>query len=57
VPLDAFVVVVTLLLLYAIYRNSRHLRKGRPLDGLTNGIMRAASRLRGPRPSNAGASE
>jgi lipopolysaccharide export system permease protein len=57
VPLYAFVVVVTLLLVYAIYRNGRQLRKGRPLIELTNGILRALGRLRGPRPSNAGASE
>jgi lipopolysaccharide export system permease protein len=57
VPLYAFVSVVTLLLIYAIYRNSRHLGKHRPLTELVDGIARAASRLREPRPSSAGASE
>jgi lipopolysaccharide export system permease protein len=55
--LYSFVVVVTLLLTYAVYRNSRHLRKGRSLTDMIDGLMRGASRLREPRPSSAGASE
>jgi lipopolysaccharide export system permease protein len=57
VPLYAFVIVVTLLLIYAIYRNSRQLGKHRPLTELAESIARAASRMREPRPSSAGASE
>ena len=56
-PLYIFIVSVTLLLIYAIYRNSKHLGKRRPLTELTDAAMRAASRLRGFRPSNAGVSE
>jgi lipopolysaccharide export system permease protein len=57
VPLYGFVIGVTLLLIYAIYRNSRQLGKRRPLTELVDGAVRAASRLREPRPSGAGASE
>ena len=56
-PLYIFIVSVTLLLIYAIYRNSKRLGKRRPLTELTDAVMRAAGRLRGLSPSNAGASE
>jgi lipopolysaccharide export system permease protein len=57
VPLYGFIIGVTLLLFYAIYRNSRQLGKHRPLTELVDAIARATSRLREPRPSSAGASE
>ena len=56
-PLYAFVIGITLLLIYQIYRNSKHLGKRKPLSEITDKLVRAANRMRGPRPSNAGASE
>jgi lipopolysaccharide export system permease protein len=55
-PLYGFIIAVTLLLIYAVYRNSKYLRKHRPLTAVVEGMTRTTSRLL-PRPSNAGASE
>ncbi|MDB5525566.1 MAG: hypothetical protein JWM58_3329 [Rhizobium sp.] len=56
-PLYIFVVVINLLLVWAIYRNSQYLGKHRPLTDLAKILNSGWSRLRGPRTHNTGASE
>jgi lipopolysaccharide export system permease protein len=48
-PLYAFIGLTTLLFAYAIYRNSKHLRRHSRLSELTDMGMRALTRLRGQR--------
>lgn len=56
-PLYVFVIAATLMLISAIYKNSRHLGKRKPLSDLSEWLMRLINRLRAARTSNAGAQE
>jgi lipopolysaccharide export system permease protein len=56
-PLYIFVVVINLLLVWAIYRNSQYLGKRRPMMDLAEIFGRARNRLRGMRTNKAGVSE